>query len=127
MSADSRAHFVYEAYDEQQSPLYVGFTSRLGLRITDHLAAAPWARLVTSWKAVRCADVGSARAYEAERIAALRPPFNRLGNPDVKGQERAWQTRRARMAAEHAANPDCPYHWRLGCTICNDELNQVLG
>lgn len=122
-----RAHFVYEAYDAQGSPLYVGFSSQLGGRIASHLNAAPWASLVASWKATRCETEGHARQHERDRIAELCPPFNLNGNPNLSLKKASWVARRARMAAEHAANPDCTYHWRLGCEICNDELNVVLG
>lgn len=120
-------HFVYEAYDAQGRPLYVGFTSMLGARIAAHLGKAPWAHRVASWTATRCDGERQARAHERERIAELRPPFNQIGNPAVDRKTPHWATRRARMAAEHAANPDCAYHWRMGCEICNDELNVVLG
>lgn len=120
-----RPYYVYEARADSGAVLYVGMTAHFGVRMTAHLYLSEWAPQAQTITLTRHVSEHGARAAEADAIRRLRPPYNQDHNPDASSPKR-WETRRQRMAAEHAANPECRYH-RHGCKPCADELNMVLG
>lgn len=70
------AHYVYEFYDADNNPLYVGCTANLGKRITNHAIGKEWWPLVARVAVDVYPDYQSGRAAEAELIASLEPAHN---------------------------------------------------
>lgn len=68
-------HFVYEFYDRDGEPVYVGFTSNLPNRLLTHMGSEMW-REVVDVRATWHPDRDSAQDAEKQAIRELRPRWN---------------------------------------------------
>lgn len=68
-------HVVYEFYDQDGEPVYVGFTSDLIQRLQTHRASAMW-REVTEIHTQTYPDRRAAQDEEARLIRQLQPRWN---------------------------------------------------
>lgn len=74
-------HTVYELFDINGSPLYVGCTRRLSDRLRDHRRTKPWWSDVAFIATQTRGDGLSGHALERERIRTLLPAHNLVSNP----------------------------------------------
>lgn len=108
-------HFVYEAFDADGSPLYVGCTVNFGTRLQTHMTSSEWFSDAASFQITRHPDRATALAVETERIKELKPAHNRKDNPDVP-QEHSSVVRRRRLEAYHREGGTNVH--RYDCEFC---------
>jgi hypothetical protein len=111
-------HHVYEFYDVDGEPLYVGCTMKLGLRIGQHTTQRDWWPDVFQVVATQYPDVESASAAETALIAELQPRHNTTHNgaKDEARRARAEQGRLAFRERRHELGVACPRY--NGCPTC---------
>ncbi len=89
---------VYTFLDDTGAPLYVGCSSGLGRRISQHQYDKPWFSEVVTITIVRYDVEAEAHAAELETIRRTRPAHNVVGRMDLPIERGGWSTRRANLA-----------------------------
>lgn len=69
------AHFVYAAFDSSDGVLYVGVTSNVNRRLTEH-RSKPWWPMVAAVETSRALPRDAAYALERSLIRKHSPEFN---------------------------------------------------
>ncbi len=75
-----RPHYVYRAYDDAGSLLYVGCTLDFERRRREHEQKRPWADRIARWEVVGYPTQEPALLAEEEAIKAESPEFNAMYN-----------------------------------------------
>ena len=84
--ADAWACVVYEAYDREEQPLYVGLSRQLAKRMRSHFRSSGWWSEAESFVLTFFPCVDLMRHYELRQIRALKPAYNKplTGRPRRK-------------------------------------------
>lgn len=105
-------HFVYRFYDEDGALLYVGATSSIGNRLTQH-GSKDWWPDVRGIEAEHFPTMREALDAERAVIEATQPKHNTVF---TERYTNGWPRIRAEDAAAHAAGRLCNRKWcRVGC------------
>ena len=78
----TRPAAVYRYFNAEGALLYVGCTVNPTARHREHGSKAPWAGSIAIWTVDWFETREEARTRETQAIAAEKPIFNRLGNPE---------------------------------------------
>lgn len=84
----TRKHFVYWIYDADGALLYVGMTTRLRERWTEHQLTSAWAPRAASWRVAGPYTAAGARIKEREAQSAGRPSFGNIPGRHASGIHR---------------------------------------
>lgn len=96
------AHYVYEFYDADSNPLYVGCTASLGPRFKQHACIRAWWPQVARIAVDVYPDFDSGSAAEEELIATLDPIHNVTHTPrQAEKNERVISGRIANQKKRH--------------------------
>jgi excinuclease UvrABC nuclease subunit len=98
---DRLPHTVYEFYDKDDRPLYVGCTVNLPSRMASH-ASKHWWQDVTAIHATVYADAHEGYAAERDLITELQPFYNVQCTEVGAEKAREGHRRRRAKAAAHA-------------------------
>src|SRR5919199_3498556 len=78
--------YVYVAWDASGNVLYVGSTTSIRARLSEHRRNARWGRLQAAVDYREFSQERTARAVEGHLICELDPPFNRCNGRDHLGR-----------------------------------------
>lgn len=99
----NKPHFVYEFYDSDGDPVYVGYTVHLADRLRTHMGSEMW-REVVEVHTMRYPDKREAQDVEARLIRELQPRWNFTHTEQASEAARErWRKRRARQEAAPSA------------------------
>ena len=73
--------YLYQAFDEGGSVLYVGISSQPQARIKEHKRKSPWSRVAVRFEIKCVGNRFDAMREERAAIEKHRPPFNLSLNP----------------------------------------------
>lgn len=100
-------HWVYRLYNVDSAVIYVGCTSAIGSRLTDHSRKKPWWSEVCGVEVEQHKNMRDGLDAERAAIEALQPKYNLVYTDRAPKLMGGWVTRRARMADAHARGVDC--------------------